>query len=376
MKFYRPISLLNIDRKMVSKIITTRLRNILPKIIGKNQTCSIKNRSIFDNLHLHRNVMDYIEQKQLPVIFISLDQEKAFDRVDIGYLYDTLTAFGFDKQFIRWIEILYKDIKSSVIVNNYISDSLDIQRGVRQGCSLSMILYVICFEPFVKKVQDDIDIKGIKIPGLNTDLKMSLYADDNTGYFTSNISVTKYFNYIDQFQKISGSKINYRKSNGMYLGKWKNRSDHAFGISWINKTKLLGYHFGQNINFDDIWHKQYIKFTNILNLWKTRKLSYKGKSTVLNSIAVSKILYYVTCGIMPKHYIILFQRACFNFIWGSGFEPINRNTLYIPLKSGGLNIPNIEIKIESLYLSHICKIINNHVDIFGKILDRTTIKKT
>ena len=93
MKFYRPISLLNTDRKMVSKIISTRLRNVIPKIIGINQTCSIKGRSIFDNLHLHRNVMEYIEQKQLQVIFISLDQKKAFDRVDISYLYNTLTAF-------------------------------------------------------------------------------------------------------------------------------------------------------------------------------------------------------------------------------------------------------------------------------------------
>ena len=50
-----------------------------------------------------------------------------------------------------------------------------------------MFAYVICFEPFVTKVQDDIDIKGIKIPGLKTDLKMSLYADDNTGGGINNI---------------------------------------------------------------------------------------------------------------------------------------------------------------------------------------------
>ena len=52
MKFYRPISLLNIDYKIISKILSQRLSNILPKIIGIDQTCAVKGRSIFDNLHL------------------------------------------------------------------------------------------------------------------------------------------------------------------------------------------------------------------------------------------------------------------------------------------------------------------------------------
>ena len=60
MKCYRPISLLNIDYKIISKVITIRLGKILPKIIDIDQTCSVKGRSIFDNIHLLRNVIDYI----------------------------------------------------------------------------------------------------------------------------------------------------------------------------------------------------------------------------------------------------------------------------------------------------------------------------
>ena len=156
------------------------------------------------------------------------------------------------------------------------------------------------------------------------------------------------------------------------------KSDHPFGISWINKTKLLGYHFGSNLNLDDICNKLFIKFTNVLNLWNARKLSYKGKSTVLNSVAISKFLYYVTCGIMPKHYITLFQKACFKFIWGSSAEPVNRNTLYLPFKSGGLNVPNIQLKCESQYLAHTYKIINNHEAVwtyFAKYWIRITLRK-
>ena len=60
-KNYRPISLLNVDRKVLSKILSTRLSNVLPSIISLSQTCSIKGRSIFDNLHLLRNIIDYVD---------------------------------------------------------------------------------------------------------------------------------------------------------------------------------------------------------------------------------------------------------------------------------------------------------------------------
>ena len=101
MKCYRPISLLNIDYKIISKTITIRLGKVLPKIIGIDQTCSVKGRSIFDNLHLIRNVVDYVDQKNLAASFICLDQEKAFDRVSRSYMFDALTAFGFNGNFLK-----------------------------------------------------------------------------------------------------------------------------------------------------------------------------------------------------------------------------------------------------------------------------------
>ena len=360
MKCYRPISLLNIDYKIISKIITIRLGNILPKIIGIDQTCSVKGRSIFDNLHLIRNVIDYVDQKNLGASFICLDQEKAFDRVSRSYMLDTLTAFGFNENFLKWIKLLYNDISSSVIVNNHISDTFPIKRGVRQGCSLSMPLYVICFEPFAHKIRNLDDIKGFKLPGSNSEVKLSLYADDSTALLTSDSSVRKYFYWVKLFGQVSGAKINYDKSKGMYLGKWKTRSDHPFGISWIDNHKILGYRFGSRFSEDDIWSKIFVKIDRTLNLWNSRKLSFKGKSTVLNSLCVSKILYYAAATPIPSHYLTLLQRRFFRFMWNSTYEPVARNTLYLDFNQGGLNVPCLKLKCHSLYLNHLQKLVNNH----------------
>lgn len=359
MKCYRPISLLNIDYKIISKILSLRLSNVLPKIIDLDQTCAVKGRSIFDNLHLIRNVIDYVEQKNLAASFICIDQEKAFDRISWSYMYSTLAAFGFHDNFIRWVKLLYTDISSSVIVNNFISSPFSVERGVRQGCSLSPLLYVLCFETFANKIRNSGEIKGLKLPGSKLELKLSMYADDSTGIFTSETSIQYFFYYIKLFGKVSGSKINYNKSKGMFLGKWKNRSDHPFGISWVKYHKILGYVFGFNFSVDDIWANLFLKFDQTLNLWKNRKLSFKGKSTVLNSLCLSKLLYYSTANIVPSHYQTLLQRSMFRYIWNSKYEPLARKTLYLHFHDGGLKVPNMKLKCQSLYLVHLQKLICN-----------------
>ena len=130
----------------------------------------------------------------------------------------------------------------------------------------------------------------------------------------------------------------------------------SFGISWIKHSKHLGYRFGYELNDNFIWKRHFAKLHQTY-LWKSRSLSFKGKSTVLNSVCVTKILYYVTCGLMPRHYLTMFQRSMFRFVWSSAFEPICRKTLHLPFIEGDINI---DLKIRSLYLVHLTKLLHGH----------------
>ena len=87
-----------------------RLRTVIDTIVNTDQTCGVVGRSILDNLHLMRNVIDYVNSKNLNAAIISLDQSKAFDRVSHNYLFSVLQAFGFGDNFIAWIRLLYTDI--------------------------------------------------------------------------------------------------------------------------------------------------------------------------------------------------------------------------------------------------------------------------
>ena len=93
-KNWRPISLLNTDYKLASKVIIERLKLVMPSIVYQDQTCSIPGITIFSNLHLARDVLDMIDKTDETGILVTLDQEKAFDHVDHEFLMRVLSKFS------------------------------------------------------------------------------------------------------------------------------------------------------------------------------------------------------------------------------------------------------------------------------------------
>ncbi len=90
-----------------------------------------------------RDLLYLTEIYGLDIGLLSLDQQKAFDRVDYKYLFNTFSAFGFGEQFISWIQILYTDVCSMLKINGTLTRTVPVRRGVRQGCSLSGLVYAI-----------------------------------------------------------------------------------------------------------------------------------------------------------------------------------------------------------------------------------------
>lgn len=101
---------------------------------------------ISSNLHLLRDILDYIDRTGETGILLSLDQEKAFDRVNRSFLENLLLYFGFGPSFRKWISTLYNGANMRIIVNGWLTDAVPLARGVRQGDSLSPMLYILCVE--------------------------------------------------------------------------------------------------------------------------------------------------------------------------------------------------------------------------------------
>ena len=114
---FRPISLLNLDCKILTKILATRLQSVLPSIIHPSQVDFMKNRTSTDNIRLLLHLMWLSQSQHVPIAAISLDAEKAFDRVEWQFLFSTLSRFGFHPNFMKWIKMLYKEPKAAVMTN-------------------------------------------------------------------------------------------------------------------------------------------------------------------------------------------------------------------------------------------------------------------
>ena len=141
---YRLITLLNTELKILARVLANRLQRVISDLIGPEQTFAVKGRSIQDNLHLIREVLEGIED-DTEAAPISLDQSKAFDRVDHWFLASVLETAGFKPEFRRWISMMYHNPQAVVQVNGRRSRVFAIERSVRQGCPLSPLLYVHYF---------------------------------------------------------------------------------------------------------------------------------------------------------------------------------------------------------------------------------------
>lgn len=351
---WRPISLLNLDYKIISKVLSVRLSKVLSKIVNVDQTCSIVGRSIVDNLHLMRNTVDYVNQKDMNCAVLSLDQIKAFDRVAYKFLDRILQAVNFGPDFQRWIRVLYTDILSQVEVNGHLTEPFEVKRGVRQGCSLSPMLYVLFMEPFANKVREDKNIVGLKMPGTKDQVKISQYADDTNIVITTLRSGYNVFKLIDLFGMASGSKLNLDKSWGIWLGKWKNRSDKPFGIQWTNDSrKICGILVGNGDVVDKSWERVIEKLEDGCKLANMRNVTFKARSNLIQAVIGSKIWYTGTVLVLPEKFAKQLETIVFKFFWGKLKESVAREVMYMNYLCGGFSVVNVRVKVEALHVKHI-----------------------
>ena len=278
---WRPISLLNVDYKIMSKILANRVKRILHQIIHVDQTCSVSGRSISDNAHLLKNIQSFVDQKQLGAVFVSLDQQKAFDRVSWEYMHRVLGKFGFGPNFQKWVQILYNDITSSVKCCGMVSDEFSLSRGVRQGCPLSPLLYILALEPLGCAIRLYKNIKGVKLPG-GTEAKISMYADDTTLILSDDKSIIRSFQLVRRYEHASGAKLNRQKSYGVYLGKWRNKTSGPVNINWSESAKIVGIFFGYDDPPDKLWKENISKIKKEIHNWSNTDLTMKGRVTVAN----------------------------------------------------------------------------------------------
>jgi hypothetical protein len=154
---YRPLTLLNSDYKILARILANRIRPWIKDILHPSQHCGVGDNNILTALSALRDTIAHAECSNESTCLLSLDFKRAFDKISHTYLLETMKAYGFSESMCKRVYNLYNKAISSVSINGHISSPFPIRCSIRQGCPLSVMLFTICLDPFLRLLDDTLN---------------------------------------------------------------------------------------------------------------------------------------------------------------------------------------------------------------------------
>ena len=204
-KNYRPISLSNNDLKILTKIMCERLKTLMDSIIGDSQY-ACPGRNIATPNHILRDMYCDAVQHKHEHFIISIDFIKAFDSVDREYMLKVLEKMGFEGRFLDTVKNLNTATGAKLIINGFISDTIKLRRGIKQGDALSLFLFLVALEPLIVAIKMHPQITGIKTPS-GIEQKTLCYADDANLTVSTRSSLYHAVKLIHEFGKATGLRV-------------------------------------------------------------------------------------------------------------------------------------------------------------------------
>ena len=372
---------MNVDIKILTKLLSMRLKLVLPSIIHETQT-AVYGRTIGSTIHLVRDIIDLANQNEEEAALLFLDQEKAFDRVNHKFLFKALEKYGFGNSFIHWIKLLYSNACTKLNINGFLTANIPLKSGVRQGCPLSSLLYVLVIEILALQLRANPNIVGFTIHGEK--IISSHYADDAVIKITQNRCFKEVYKDLQDYEKATGAKINYDKTKGLWIGKWKDRKDDPFlefypensrTIKWTNKNvNYLGIYVGNDNPSIQTFNEIIPKMKRKLNFWKPLQLPILAKSRVIEIYHASKLFYAANFYSIPPDMEKEINEAFLGYIkFPRKTNEVSRIEMEKLRTCGGIKLINMKLKSETPKIQWLINLISDenlkiHRNIFNSLI--------
>ena len=374
----RPITLLNTDYKILTKLFVLRMVPILIFIIKSGQLCTVGRKNILFGVSNILSSLLYIKQKNLGACMISLDFFKAYDRVMVDFLILVMRKMNFSEKFCKWVKMLHVGAKTKFILQ-FLTKAIEVSFSIRQGDPLAMILYIIYIEPLLLYLERV--LVGLKVASIPQCVEA--YCDD-VNILTNSMSD---FLVVDaavrKFEAVSGAILSRaKKSTVIGFGSWKDRTAWPLDyLKTVKEVKIFGIFFMDSYRsmIKKNWEFRFERFQDVIKSWSPRILeTLVQRVEVVKVFALSRV-YYVA-SILPIRVTMIkkFEKVIGSFLWNASGKvlrvPIGE--LYNCIEAGGLGLPSIQSMGNSLLLSQLLRLLKSgdtksmeHVDYWmGEIL--------
>jgi hypothetical protein len=354
---YRPISLCNLSYKIITKIIANRIRPFLSRALAEEQLGFLKGRQILDAIGTAQECLHSIKTKNLPAILLKLDLKQAFDCINWNFLHLILLQCGFGAAITNWMMGCITTATLAVLINGEASKAFHSERGLRQGCPLSPLLFILVLESLnilLKRSQLAGKLTGIKASRLTQILHL-LFVDDVIIMTSASLAEwTEIFNVLNSFCSVSGLKINYQKSIFLATGvrdAFLLELKSLFGFDFrdlVAGFNYLGYYIKPSSYKAKDWSWLFEKFERRIQLWCNRCLSMGGRYILIKAVLESLPVYWMALAHIPHSVLKKLRQLIFAFLWNGskqsrGLHLCGWETLSKPKALGGWGLRNLHL---------------------------------
>ena len=386
MRDFRPISLLNIPYKCISKILANRLKLVLPDIIDRSQSAFIKGRSISDNILLAQELFrGYDRETGTSKCAFKLDLHKAFDSVDWRFIIALLVKFKFPPIFMNWIKTCISTTMFSVKTNGVISGYFKGAKGLRQGDPLSPYLFTIVMNALSILLDDK--PPGFKHHWRCKDLGIThlLFADDVLLFSHGDIQSIKHImNSVDVFSQVSGLSASFNKSS-VFFSNCKQEVVDWFHLHYSMPRGSLPVKFlGVPLISTKLCINDCIplidKMTNRLYSWTVLLLSFAGRVQLIRAVLMAIQSFWTNHFLLPAAVHKAIQRLLTRFLWKGdpnsvGGVKVSWEHVCMPKEEGGIGLKNPKDWNKAQILKHLCSIISKSPNLWPSWINATVLRR-
>ena len=361
---WRPITLLNYDYKIMAAALANRLHKVISSIIHENQVGYVKKRMSGFNIRLTQDIFEYMHRKKKKGAVMTIDFRQAFDTIEFEFIEECLNNFNFGGDFCNWIKLMYTDVNSSVLINGWKTKTFEIGRGIRQGCPLSAMLFILAVEVLADRIRKNDRIKGVIFGEIEKqkELKVLQYADDTSVFFREELSLHYIMNEIDEFGRVAGPVINKNKTSLKWLGPMKQTWNFdEFGLKWEEGCiKYLGCYIGTDLELVAKlnWETKLEKIRRVVDNWRRRNLTLIGRVIIIKTLLISQIINLIMFCSVPQSVMKKLDKIIYEYLWGSKVNKVRKDTVVREYVQGGIKMIDIEKLIQSFRLKWMGRIID------------------